>query len=65
METLQQQVTKALKQARYNLKDKQMKPEDETTLKTMQADIEQKIEDLQGIRQQITSFKLSVSGHYS
>ncbi|QQZ30314.1 hypothetical protein HMY34_16985 [Thiothrix subterranea] len=65
MEALQTQVTQAIKQARYNLKDGQMKPEDETTLKTMQADIDQKIADLQGIRKQIASFNLSIAGHYS
>jgi len=65
MDTLQQQVQNAIKLAKYNLRDGQLNPDDEKNLKKMQADIDQKIEDLQGIRNQVATFRMSLAGHYS
>ena len=65
MNELNQQVQAAIKQAKQNLKDGKLKPDDADTLDAMQEGLEEKINKLTAMKQDIVFFRASLFGHYS
>lgn len=65
MNELQQQVQAAIQQAKRNLQNGQLDPDDDAKLKLMQQELADKIISLQAIHGEITAFKTSLLGHYS
>ena len=65
MTELNRQVQAAIQQAKKNLKNGQLEPDDAATLAAMQAGLGEKIKELTAMKQDIMSFRASLFGHYS